>query len=60
MQLSVAVNRKMSFKEFRDLLILLYVDNIVSDEVFLLVYDTFKKKIPNFLMETTSDSIWIL
>ena len=50
----------MSFKEFRDLLILLYGDNIVSDEVFLLVYDTFKKKIPNFLMETTSDSIWIL
>ena len=49
MQLSVAVNRKMSFKEFRDLLILLYGANIVSDEEFLLLYDTFKTKNPEFL-----------
>ena len=48
MQLSVAVNRKMSFKEFRDLLILLYGDNIVSDEEVLLLYDTFKTKNPEF------------
>ena len=48
MQLSVAVNRKMSFKEFRDLLILLYGDNIVSDEEFLLLHDTFKTKNPEF------------
>jgi len=38
----------MSFKEFRDLLILLYGDNIVSDEEFLLLYDTFKTKNPEF------------
>ena len=48
MQLSVAVNRKMSFKEFRDLLILLYGDNIVSDEEVLLLYDTFKTKKSEF------------
>ena len=48
MQLSVAVNRKMSFKEFRDLLILLYSDNIVSDDEFLLRHDTFKTKNPEF------------
>ena len=38
----------MSFKEFRDLLILLYSHNIVSDEEFLLLYDTFKTKNPEF------------
>ena len=38
----------MSFREFRDLLILLYGDNIVSDEEFLLLYDTFKTKNPEF------------
>ena len=38
----------MSFKEFRELLTLLYVDNIVSDEEFLLLYDTFKTKNPEF------------
>ena len=48
MQLFVAVNRKMSFKEFRDLLVLLYGDNIVSDEEFLLLHDTFKTKNPEF------------
>ena len=29
----------MSFKEFRDLLVLLYGDEIISDEEFLLLYD---------------------
>jgi len=38
----------MSLKEFRDLLILLYGDNIVSDEEFLLLYGTFKTKDPEF------------
>ena len=38
----------MSFKEIRDLLILLYGDNIVSDEEFLLLYDTLKTKNPEF------------
>ena len=38
----------MSFKEFRDLLIPLYADNIVSDEEFLLLYDTFRTKNPKF------------
>ena len=38
----------MSFKEFRELLILLYGDNIVSDGEFLLLYDTFKTKNPEF------------
>ena len=38
----------MSFKEFRELLILLYADNIVSDEEFLLLYDTFSSKNPDF------------
>ena len=44
----VAVNRKMSFKEFRDLLILLNGDNILSDLEFLLLYDAFKTKNPEF------------
>ena len=47
-QLSVAVNGRMSFKEFGDLLIPLYGDNIVSDEEILLLYDTFKTKNPEF------------
>ena len=38
----------MSFKEFRELRILLYADNIVSDEEFLLLYDTFSSKNPDF------------
>ena len=29
----------MTFKEFRDLLVLLYGDEIISDEEFLLLYD---------------------
>ena len=48
LQLSVAVNKKMYFKEFHDLLILFYGDNIVSDEEFLLLYNTFKTKNPEF------------
>lgn len=39
---------KMSFKEFRELLILLYGDNIVTDEEFLLLYNTFSSKNPDF------------
>ena len=38
----------MSFKEFRDLLVLLYGDEIISDEEFLLLYDTFISKNPDF------------
>ena len=38
----------MSFKEFRKLLTLLCDDNIVSDEEFSLLYDTFKTKNPEF------------
>ena len=38
----------MSFKEFHGLPILLYGDNIVSDEEFLLLYVTFKTKNPEF------------
>ena len=38
---------KTSFKEFRELLILLYADNVVSDEEFLLLYDTFSSKNPD-------------
>ena len=34
----------MSFKEFRELLVLVYADNIVSDEDILLLYDTFSLK----------------
>ncbi|CAH3017456.1 unnamed protein product [Porites evermanni] len=38
----------MSFKEFRDLLVLLYGDEIISDEEFLLLYDSFISKNPDF------------
>ena len=38
----------MSVKEFRDLLVLLYGDEIISDEEFLLLYDTFISKNPDF------------
>ena len=38
----------MSFKEFRELPILLYGDNTVSDEEFLLLYVNFKTKSPEF------------
>ena len=38
----------MSFKEFRDLPILLYGDNVLSDEEFVLLYDAFKTKNPEF------------
>ena len=34
----------MSFKEFRDLLVLLYGDEIITDEEFLLLYDSFISK----------------
>ena len=44
----VTVTGKMSFKEFHGLPILLYGDNIVSDEEFLLLYVTFKTKNPEF------------
>ena len=37
-----------SFKEFRDLLILLYADNIISDAEFVLLYETFTSKNPDF------------
>ena len=43
--------RKMSFKEFQELLLLLYGDNIVSDEEFLLLYDTFSSKYLHFPYE---------
>ena len=46
-----AVNRDNVFEEFRELLTLLYGDNIFSDEEFLLLYDTFKTKNPNFLID---------
>ena len=38
----------MSFKEFRDLLVLLYGDEIISDEEFLLLYDSFISNNPDF------------
>ncbi|CAH3142827.1 unnamed protein product, partial [Porites evermanni] len=38
----------MSFKEFCDLLVLLYGDEIISDEEFLLLYDSFMSKNPDF------------
>ena len=38
----------MSFKEFRYLLVLLYSDEIISDEEFLLLYDSFISKNPDF------------
>ena len=38
----------MSFKELRDLLILLYGDEIISDEEFLPLYDSFISKNPDF------------
>ena len=38
----------MSFKKFRDLLVLLYGDEIISDEEFLLLYDSFISKNPDF------------
>ena len=38
----------MPFKEFRDLLVLLYGDEIISDEEFLLLYDSFISKNPDF------------
>ena len=38
----------MSFKEFRELLILLCADNIVSNEEFLSLYNTFSSKNPDF------------
>ena len=50
----------MSFTEFHELLTLLNSDNIVSDEEFLLLYDTFKTKILISLMKAMSDLIWIL
>ena len=37
-----------SFKEFRDLLILLYADNIISDAEFVLLYEIFTSKNPDF------------
>ena len=45
---TVKVTREMSFKEFRDLLVLLYGDEIISDEEFLLLYDSFISKNPDF------------
>ena len=44
----VTVTGQMSTREFRELLILLYGDNIVSDKEFLLLYDTLKTKNPEF------------
>lgn len=41
---SVTVTGQMSIREFRELLILPYGDNIVSDKEFLLLYDTFRTK----------------
>ena len=38
----------MSFKEFRDLLVLLYGDEIISNEEFLLLYNSFISKNPDF------------
>ena len=38
----------MSFKEFRDLLVLLFGDEIISDEEFLLLCDSFISKNPDF------------
>ena len=37
-----------SFEEFRLLLVLYYDANIVSDEDFLLLYEIFPSKNPNF------------
>ena len=37
-----------SFKEFRDLLILLYANNSISDAEFVLLYETFASKNPDF------------
>ena len=56
----VTITGKMSFREFRELLILLYGDNIVQMKNFYCFTIPSKQKGPNFLMETTSNSIWIL
>ena len=56
----VTIIGKMSFREFRELLILLYGDNIVQMKSFYCFTITSKQKVPNSLMETTSNSIWIL
>ena len=37
----------MSFKEFRDLLVLFYGDETILDEEFLLLYDSFISKNPD-------------
>ena len=51
----VTVTGKMSFKEFHELPILLYGDNIVQMKSFYCCTLLSKQKIPNFLMETTSN-----
>ena len=47
----------MSSKEFRDLLVLLYGDEIISDEEFLLLYNSFISKNPEFPHEIDLDSM---
>ena len=37
-----------SFKEFRELLIILHANNLISDAEFVLLYDTFNSKNEDF------------
>lgn len=41
-----------SFKDFRDLLLISYDSKIISDEEFLILYDTFQSKNPDFDYES--------
>ena len=42
------IHLKMSFKYLREVLFLSYEENMISDEGFLLLYDEYSSKIPEF------------
>ena len=46
------VREMASFKELRDLLVISYDGKIISDEEFLLLYETFQSKNPDFDYES--------
>ena len=42
------IHLKMSFKDLREVLFLSYEENMISDEEFLLLYDEYSSKNPEF------------